>query len=429
MRQLLQDFRSREVRLEEVPAPCCRAGGVLVRSAASLISSGTERSTVALGTKSLVGMGLERPDLVQKLFRRVRTAGIADVVAAVRAKLDAGVALGYSSAGEVLEVGAGAEEFAVGERVASAGADYASHAEVNWVPRNLCVRIPGGVDFEAAASVAVGGIALHAVRVADVKVGERVAVVGLGLVGLLAAQVLKAAGCWVWGIDLDPDRVRLGRDLGLDFACESRECRESPWYASSERGEGPDAVIVTAATRSAEPIELAGRLARDRGIVVVVGDVRVDIPREFYYKKELQVRYSRSYGPGRYDAGYEERGIDYPYGFVRWTEKRNMEAFLALVEAGKVRVSPLVTHRFAISDVLNAYDLLSGKGREKCLAILITYPGAASVSRRARSDPSPTISSSASGTDCSTRGQEAIRVSTPLYLWSDTSRATESTFA
>src|SRR2546426_548480 len=297
MRQLLQDFRSREVRLEEVPAPCCRAGGVLVRSAASLISSGTERSTVALGTKSLVGMGLERPDLVQKLFRRVRTAGIADVVAAV-------------------------------------------------------------------------------------KVGERVAVVGLGLVGLLAAQVLKAAGCWVWGIDLDPDRVRLGRDLGLDFACESRECRESPWYASSERGEGPDAVIVTAATRSAEPIELAGRLARDRGIVVVVGDVRVDIPREFYYKKELQVRYSRSYGPGRYDAGYEERGIDYPYGFVRWTEKRNMEAFLALVEAGKVRVSPLVTHRFAISDALNAYDLLSGKGREKCLAILITYPGAASVSRR-----------------------------------------------
>ena len=382
MKQLLQDFRSHHVRLEEVPAPCCRAGGVLVRNATSLISSGTERATVALGAKSLVGMGLERPDLVQSLIRRVRTAGIAEAAAAVRAKLDAGVALGYSSAGEVLEVGAGAEEFAVGERVASAGADYASHAEVNWVPKNLCVRIPGGVDFEAAASVAVGGIALHAVRVAEVKLGERVAVVGLGLVGLLAAQVLKAAGCWVWGIDLDPDRVRLGRDLGLDFACESRAWRESPWYASSERGEGPDAVIVAAATRSTEPIELAGRLARDRGIVVVVGDVRVDIPREFYYKKELQVRYSRSYGPGRYDAGYEERGIDYPYGFVRWTEKRNMEAFLALVEAGKVRVSPLVTHRFAISDALSAYDLLSGKRREKYLGILITYPSQASASKR-----------------------------------------------
>jgi predicted dehydrogenase/threonine dehydrogenase-like Zn-dependent dehydrogenase len=382
MKQLLQDLRSHEVRLEEVPPPRCLPGGVLVANAASLISSGTERSTVALGSKSLLGMGLERPDLVRRVWRRVETAGIVDALAAVRAKLDQGVALGYSSAGVVLEVGAGAEEFAVGDRVACAGADYASHAEVNWIPRNLCLRIPGSLDFESAAAVAVGGIALQGVRIAGAKVGERVAVIGLGLVGLLTAQILKAAGCWVWGIDLDPGRVKLARELGADFACENREWQESPWRDACERGQGPDAVILTAATKSAEPVELAGRFARDRGVVVVVGDVRVDPPRELYYKKELELRYSRSYGPGRYDPDYEEKGRDYPYGLVRWTEKRNMEAFLELAAAGKVRVSPLVTHRFSIPEALKAYDLLSGKTGEKYLGILITYPGGALPAKR-----------------------------------------------
>jgi len=376
MKQLLQDLRSHEVRLEDVPPPCCLPGGVLVRNAASLISSGTERATVALGSRSLLGMGLERPDLVRQLLRRVRTTGLADVIAAVKARLDAGVALGYSSAGEVLEVGAGAEEFAVGERVACAGADYASHAEVNWIPRNLCVRIPDGVDFESAAAVAVGGIALQGVRVADVRVGERVAVIGLGLVGLLTAEILKAAGCEVWGMDLDAARLALARELGVDFVGAPRAWRESPYREACERGEGPDAVIITAATPSREPVELAGRLARDRGVVVVLGDVRVDVPRDTYYRKELELRYSRSYGPGRYDSAYEEKGRDYPYGYVRWTERRNMAAFLDLVAASKVRVSPLVTHRFAISEALQAYELLSGKTAEPYLGILITYPAA-----------------------------------------------------
>jgi predicted dehydrogenase/threonine dehydrogenase-like Zn-dependent dehydrogenase len=374
MKQLLQDLRSHEVRLEEVPAPCCLPGGVLVRNVASLISSGTERATVALGSRSLLGMGLERPDLVRQLLRRVRTTGLADVIAAVKARLDAGVALGYSSAGDVLEVGAGAEEFAVGERVACAGADYASHAEVNWIPRNLCVRIPEGVDFESAAAVAVGGIALQGVRVAGVRVGERVAVIGLGLVGLLTAQILKAAGCAVWGMDLDLGRLALARELGVDFVCAPRAWRESPYREACERGEGPDAVIITAATPSREPIELAGRLARDRGVVVVVGDVRVDVPRDTYYRKELELRYSRSYGPGRYDSAYEEKGHDYPYGHVRWTERRNMAAFLDLAAAGQIRVSPLITHRFAIAEALQAYELLSGKTAEPYLGILITYP-------------------------------------------------------
>jgi predicted dehydrogenase/threonine dehydrogenase-like Zn-dependent dehydrogenase len=334
---------------------------------------------MALGGKTLLGKALERPDLVRQLFRRLKTNGVADVVATVRARLDTAIALGYSSAGAVLEVGEGAEEFAVGDRVACAGA---GHAEVNWIPKNLCVEIPPNVSFESAASVAVGAIALQGVRVAEAKLGERVAVIGLGLVGQLVAQVLRANGCEVWGLDPDPERVRLAEELGIDFACENRAWEQSLCSVLCRRGEGADAVILTAATRSNEPVELAGELAREQGVVVVVGDVRVDVPREQYYKKELQVRYSRSYGPGRYDPGYEERGDDYPYGYVRWTEKRNMEAFLGLVAQQKVRVEPLLTHRFTIEEALEAFKLLSGERKEKYLGILLAYPQAAPLSNR-----------------------------------------------
>ena len=382
MKQVLQDLRSHKVQVEEVPPPCCLPGGVLVKNAASLISSGTERATVALGGKTLLGKALERPDLVRRLFRRLQTSGVADVIATVRARLETAVALGYSSAGTVLQVGAEAEEFAVGDRVACAGAGHAGHAEVIWVPKNLCVKIPSNVSFESAASVAVGAIALQGVRVADAKLGERVAVIGLGLVGQLVAQILQANGCVVWGLDTDPERVRLALELGLDFACENRAWQQSPYSALSQRGAGADAVILTAATRSNEPIELAGELARDRGVVVVVGDVRADIPREHYYKKELQVRYSRSYGPGRYDPEYEQGGADYPYGFVRWTERRNMEAFLGLVGQQKVRVEPLLTHRFSIDEALQAFQLLSGERKERYVGILLNYPGVAQLSNR-----------------------------------------------
>jgi predicted dehydrogenase/threonine dehydrogenase-like Zn-dependent dehydrogenase len=382
MKQVLQNLRSHEVRVEEVPPPCCMPGGVLVKTVASLISSGTERASIALGEKTLLGKALERPDLVRRLFRRLKTSGVADVIATVRARLDTAVALGYSSAGVVVEVGEGAEEFAVGDRVACAGAGHAGHAEVSWIPKNLSVKIPPNVTFEAAASVAVGAIALQGVRVAEVKVGERVAVTGLGLVGQLTAQILQAAGCVVWGLDPDPERVRLAQELGVSFACENRAWEQSPYSAACRGGEGADAVIITAATRSNEPIELAGELARDRGVVVVVGDVRVDIPREHYYKKELQVRYSRSYGPGRYDPEYEEGGADYPYGFVRWTEKRNMEAFLALVAQQKVRVEPLLTHRFSIDEALQAFEMLSGERKEKYVGILLGYPDKAPSSNR-----------------------------------------------
>jgi predicted dehydrogenase len=377
MKQLLQDLRTHEIAVDEVPAPGCQPGGVLVRTMVSLISSGTERATVKLGSMSLLGKAFERPDLVKSLFQRLQTTGVASVVASVRAKLDRAMALGYSAAGEVLEVGEGAREFQVGQRVACAGVGYASHAERIWVPRNLCVPIPENVDYDSASFVALGSIALQAVRVAEVKIGEHVAVLGLGLVGLVTAQILQAAGCTVWGVDPDPGRVALAREFGAAFATSNSECISE---GDLPRAGGVDAVIITAATKSNQPIDLAGQIARDRGVVVVVGDVRVDVPREHYYQKELQVRYSRSYGPGRYDPAYEEKGVDYPQGYVRWTEKRNMQAFLDLVAAGKIGLSRLVTHRFEIAKAHEAYDLLTGKQPAKYLAILIDYskPGASS---------------------------------------------------
>jgi len=340
-----------------------------------LISSGTERATVKLGSMSLLGKAFERPDLVKSLFQRLQTTGVASVVATVRAKLDRAMALGYSAAGEVLEVGEGAREFQVGQRVACAGVGYASHAERIWVPRNLCVPIPENVDYDSASFVALGSIALQAVRVAEVKIGEHVAVLGLGLVGLVTAQILQAAGCSVWGIDPDPGRVALAREFGVAFATSNSKCISED---DLPRAGGADAVIITAATKSNQPIDLAGQIARDRGVVVVVGDVRVDVPREHYYHKELQVRYSRSYGPGRYDPVYEENGVDYPQGYVRWTENRNMQAFLDLVAAGKIGLSRLVTHRYEIGQAYEAYELLTGKQPAKYLAILIDYskPGA-----------------------------------------------------
>jgi polar amino acid transport system substrate-binding protein len=385
MKQLLQDLRTHEIAVDEVPAPGCQPGGVLVRTVVSLISSGTERATVKLGSMSLLGKALERPDLVKSLFQRLQTTGVASVVATVRAKLDRAMALGYSAAGEVMEVGEGAPEFQVGQRVACAGVGYASHAERIWVPRNLCVQIPENVDYDSASFVALGSIALQAVRVAEVKIGEHVAVLGLGLVGLVTAQILQAAGCTVWGVDPDPERVALARELGVAFATSNSEYI---YEGDLPRAGGADAVIITAATKSKQPIDLAGQIARDRGVVVVVGDVRVDVPREHYYQKELQVRYSRSYGPGRYDPAYEEKGIDYPQGYVRWTEKKNMQAFLDLVAAGEIGLSRLVTHRFEIAQANEAYELLTAKQPAKYLAMLIDYSKPGASSRRLDLRPS-----------------------------------------
>mgnify|MGYP001163430801 CR=1 FL=1 len=379
MKQVVHSLRSHEIQVEDVPAPYCRPNGVLVSTVASFISNGTEREIVKRGGTGLICQALERPELIRMVMRRVRSQGISQVAATIRSRMDIPSPLGYSSAGMVMEIGAGTQGFAAGDRVACAGAGFAAHAAINWVPQNLCVKIPGEVSFEEAASVALGAIALQGVRIAGVRVGERVAVIGLGLAGLLTGQILKAAGCLVIGIDPDLERAQLARELAFDEVYSSQAVRGSEPLGN---GPGCDAVILTAATPSRQPVELAGELARDKGIVVVVGDVRVDVPRELYYKKELQIRYSRSYGPGRYDAGYEEQGRDYPLGYVRWTEKRNMEAYLALIAAGKVRVLPIITHRFPVESAGSAYDLIAGRAVERHMGIVLNYPHVAPFEKR-----------------------------------------------
>jgi threonine dehydrogenase-like Zn-dependent dehydrogenase len=327
MKQVLQHARSGALEVVEIPHSRARAGGVLVRNAASLISAGTERTAVDFAQKSLVNKARERPDLVRQVLERVRKEGISQTVHAVLDRLDQYSVLGYSCAGVVEEVGRGAEEFAVGDRVACAGAAYAHHAEAVSVPRNLVVPIPEGVTFEDASYVTLGAIALHGVRTAESRLGETVAVIGLGLLGQITVQILKAAGCRVIGIDLDPEKVAFALECGAEAAVV-RSADVSAAIAEFTGGIGVDQVVVTAAANSNDPVELAAAICRDRGRVTIVGAVGMDLPRDPFYMKELELRLSRSYGPGRYDPSYEEKGNDYPVGYVRWTERRNMQEFL-----------------------------------------------------------------------------------------------------
>jgi predicted dehydrogenase/threonine dehydrogenase-like Zn-dependent dehydrogenase len=372
MKQVIQHFRSGVLKVDEVPETTVKSGGILVRNAASLISAGTEKIAVELAQKSLAGKARERPDLVRQVISKVRRDGVASAFRAVKARLETPLALGYSCAGVVREVGRGAEEFQVGDRVACAGMNYASHAETVFVPKNLAVKIPAGVSFDDAAFVTLGAIALQGVRTAEAKLGEAVAVIGLGLLGQLTVQILKAAGCRVIGVDLDPAKVELARAHGADAAVlRSGEIADAVARLTDDAG--ADAVIVTAAADTNDPTELAGEIARDRAIISMVGAVRLEVPRKLYYEKELQLRLSRSYGPGRYDVQYEEQGIDYPIGYVRWTERRNLQEFLRLVAAGAVRLDKLITHRFRISEAERAYEIITGKDRQPFLGILLTY--------------------------------------------------------
>ncbi|HEX8557370.1 MAG TPA: bi-domain-containing oxidoreductase [Pyrinomonadaceae bacterium] len=372
MKQLLQNLKTGEGVVADVPAPVAQPGRVLVRAAASLVSAGTERAFVELGRKSLLGKAKERPDLVGKVVEKVRSEGLVNAVRSVREKLDESHALGYSAAGVVVEVGEGVTEFRAGDRVACAGTGYAAHAELLSVPKNLCARLPDGVDFEAGAFATLGAIALQGVRLAEPTLGESVVVVGLGLIGQLAAQLLRANGCRVFGVDLDESKVELAKQLGADDGCRAGVGVKEAVLKWS-RGRGADAVLLTAATQSDEPVELAGEISRLRGRVVAVGLVGMNVPRQSYFRRELTLRVSMSYGPGRYDPEYEERGHDYPYAYVRWTEGRNLEAFLDLVAAGAVKTAPLVTHRFPVEEGARAYRLISGDAGEPYLGILINY--------------------------------------------------------
>jgi len=361
MKQVTQNYKTGDLKLQEVPAPVLRPRGVLVRNHFSVISAGTEKATIEISKKGYIGKAKAKPEQVRQVLRTLKKIGIKQTYSLVMNRLNTPVPLGYSSAGRVIMAGEEAHEFQAGDRVACAGAGYASHADVIYVPRNLCVPVPESVSERDAAYSTIGAIAMQGVRQADVKLGDRVAVIGLGLIGLLTVQLLKAAGCLVIGFDVDPTAVENGLGSGADFAMNPGGTDTISAVHDITGGIGADAVIITAATRSSQPVEMAGGISRKRGKVVVVGDVHMDIPRNTYYAKELDLRLSCSYGPGRYDPAYEEHGKDYPAGYVRWTEKRNMEAFLQLLAGKRLDLERLTTHTFPFERAEDAYALISGK--------------------------------------------------------------------
>jgi predicted dehydrogenase/threonine dehydrogenase-like Zn-dependent dehydrogenase len=375
MKQVIQNFKTGELSVAEVPPPVLARGFVLVQNHFSLISAGTERSTVSTAQASILGKARQRPDLVRQVLDSVRQDGFAETLKRVRTRLDTLRELGYSSAGTVLLSLDTQGRFKAGDRVACAGGGYASHAGVVTVPQNLLVKVPETVGLDAAAFTTMGAIAMQGVRQADSRLGEIVCVIGLGLLGQLTAQILQANGCQVFGVDTADNMVALAEKT----SCHAARTRSDPGIESAYRsftgGRGFDSVIITAATLSPDPVELATTILRQKGVIVVVGAVPMNIPREpYFYKKELELKISCSYGPGRYDYVYEEEGQDYPYGYVRWTENRNMEAFVKLLENGTVNVQPLVTHTFQIDQAEKAYEIVTGKVSDPHVGILLKYP-------------------------------------------------------
>lgn len=367
MKQILQSLSSGETLLAETPCPGARAGHLLIRTEASVVSLGTERMLLEFGKAGWIEKARQQPDKVRQVLEKVRTDGLLPTLDAVRAKLDAPIPLGYCSAGVVLAAGAGVDGLAAGDRVVSNG----PHAEVACVPQNLCAKIPEGVPSDAAAFTVLGAIALQGTRLAQPTLGEAVAVTGLGLVGQLCVQLLRAHGCRVLGIDVNPGRCALARQFGAETVDLSRG--EDPVAAGMvfSRGRGMDAVLITASTKSSEPVHQAAQMCRKRGRIVLVGVTGLELSRADFYEKELTFQVSCSYGPGRYDETYEQKGQDYPIGFVRWTEQRNFEAVLDMMAGGSLDPRPLVTHRFPFAQALQAYEQVSAGG---ALGIVLEYP-------------------------------------------------------
>ena len=375
MKQIAQNYKSGELAVLDVPAPACRPGGVLIRSLFSLISTGTEMMKVTEANLSLIGKARARPDQVRKVLDTVSQQGAVATYKKVMNRLDSYTPLGYSLCGVVTEVGRGAEEFEVGQLVAAAGNEHALHAEYNWVPVNLCVPVPDGVAPEHAAFATVGAIAMHGVRQGEVQLGETACVIGLGLVGQLAVRLLVAAGVRVVGLDVIEDRCRLAEQAGADL-CAAPDvdgiAAVEHALAGLTSGRGADHVLLTAGGSSNGPVEAAVRLARDRARVVDIGKTGLNLPWNDYYNKELDVRFSRSYGPGRYDEKYELDGIDYPAGYVRWTERRNLECFLDLIARKELEVETLVSGVFPMQDATAVYAQLAA-GSLPAVGVLLKY--------------------------------------------------------
>lgn len=383
MLQLTQKLKDGAMDVLEVAVPQVSRGFVLVKNHYSLISAGTEASTVTAARKGLIGKALERPQQVKQVIDTLIQQGPVQTYRAVMKKLDAYSPLGYSAAGEVIAVASDVPGFSIGDRVACAGAGYASHAEVIAVPANLCVKLPPQADLGRAAYNTLGAIALQGVRQADLKLGETCVVIGLGLLGQLTCLMLRASGVRVVGLDIDPAMVDLARKHCADLSLISGAPGVAETITEFSGGIGADAVIITAATSSLEPINFAGRVLRKRGTVVVVGSVPTGFDRDpYFYRKELSLKMSCSYGPGRYDLDYEEKGHDYPAAYVRWTENRNMSAFQDLVHSGRINLDYLTTHRFKLDDAPRAYDLITAK-TEPYLGIVIEYDAQKSVQRAA----------------------------------------------
>jgi predicted dehydrogenase/threonine dehydrogenase-like Zn-dependent dehydrogenase len=375
MKQVIQNFKSGELYVDEVPTPSLTERMVLVENRFSLISAGTERGTVKVGKASLLGKAKQRPDLVAQVLQNIKKEGLKATIDKVKTKLDSLKALGYSTAGVVSASLDSNGKFKPGDRVACAGQDYASHAEVVSIPQNLVAKIPDNVSFEEASFTTLGAIAMQGVRQAEPRLGDKVCVIGLGLLGQLTVQLLKANGCQVFGIDLSKNLVDLSIDSGAEQAMLRNDSNLHTAIDNFTNGYGFDSVIITAAAPSNDPIELSAVISRNKGKVIVVGAIKMDVPRDpDFYRKELDLRMSCSYGPGRYDVAYEEDGQDYPYAYVRYTEQRNMETFLDLVSSGSVKLKNLITHTFDINDAEKAYDIVLGKTQEPHIGILLGYP-------------------------------------------------------
>jgi predicted dehydrogenase len=368
MKQVLQNLRTGKTEVADVPCPAVKRDHLLIRTTVTLVSAGTEKMLVSFGQASLLGKARAQPDKVRQVIDKMRTDGLMPTLEAVFNKLDQPLPLGYCNVGVVLEVGDDAGGFGVGDRVVSNG----KHAEIVMVPKNLCCRIPDSVSDEEAAFAVMGAIGLEGIRLAQPTLGEAVVVTGLGLIGLITVQLLLAHGCRVLGIDFDPDRLALARQFGAEVVDLTTGEDAVGAALAFSRGRGVDAVIITASTSSNEPVHQAAQVCRKRGRIVLVGVAGLDLSRADFYEKELTFQVSCSYGPGRYDPSYEERGVDYPVGFVRWTEQRNFEAVLDMLAERRVEARSLVSHRFTIADAEAAYELVTGDAPS--LGILLTYP-------------------------------------------------------